>query len=80
MAEPRVAELVGLREGGTLLEIKGGLADPVELRRWEPLPETADELCDVARAIGAPSRDIRLGTQATERAVKEMSKRGELTE
>lgn len=35
------------------------------------LPDTADELRDIARAIGAdPNKDLRLGKQANEQAVK----------
>jgi hypothetical protein len=36
----RFAELIGLRQGSVPIQMKGGLADPTELRRLEPLPET----------------------------------------
>ena len=42
-------------------------------RRQAPLPETADELCAVARDLKADVRDIRLGARATEREVKRLS-------
>lgn len=35
-----------------------------------PLPETADEVADVARALGAPPDALRLGSGATEAALK----------
>ena len=37
---------------------RGGIADVADLRRAAPLPETADELCDVAKAMGAAEDDI----------------------
>jgi CHAT domain-containing protein len=43
-----------------------------------PLPETADELCDVARSLGVPENDIWLGARASEREVKRLSDGGEL--
>ena len=42
-----------------------------DLRRvLVPLPDTADELRAVARALGAPQAQVKLGQEATERAVK----------
>jgi CHAT domain-containing protein len=43
-----------------------------------PLPETADELCAVARDLAAPDSDVALGARATEREVKRISDSGEL--
>jgi tetratricopeptide (TPR) repeat protein/CHAT domain-containing protein len=60
------------------IETRGGLADVARIREQEPLPETADELCDVARDLKASLRDIRLGAQATEREIKRLSESGEL--
>ena len=43
------------------------------------MPETTDELCDVAQNVMADvARDLRLGAQATEREVKRLSASGEL--
>jgi CHAT domain-containing protein len=36
-----------------------------------PLPETADELRAVAKSLGAPAEELRLGAAATETAVKQ---------
>jgi CHAT domain-containing protein len=50
------------------------------LIRQTPLPETADELCAVARQLGGSENAVLLGNAATERALKERSARGELAE
>jgi CHAT domain-containing protein/Tfp pilus assembly protein PilF len=61
------------------METRGGLADLSHLKAQVPLPETADELCDVAQNVKADvARDIRLGNQATELEVKRLSASGEL--
>ena len=54
----------------------GGLADVEFLRGQNPLPETAKELCEVARDLGADRDEIRLGARATEREVKHLSESG----
>ncbi len=55
-----------------------GLADLAHLRAQTPLPETADEVCAVARSIGADAADMRIGARATETEVKRLSGTGEL--
>jgi hypothetical protein len=55
------------------------MADVVQIRMQAPLPETADELCAVARDLGASGDDIRLGSHATETEVKQLSQAGELS-
>jgi CHAT domain-containing protein len=55
-----------------------GLADLSHLRMQAPLPETADELCQVARSIGADVNDIRVGVGATEAEIKHLSDTGVL--
>jgi len=57
---------------------RGSLADVRELRRQMPLPETADELCTIARRLGAPEEDVWLGERATERNLKHINATGEL--
>ncbi|MFZ1108646.1 MAG: CHAT domain-containing protein [Rhodomicrobium sp.] len=53
-----------------------------DLRRQPPLPETADELCAVARGLGAPEaglgKAVYLGERATVRKVKALSASGDL--
>jgi CHAT domain-containing protein len=57
----------------------GGIADVADLRRWEPLPETADELCDVAHDLGVdPTTHLYLGATATETKVNQLSEEGSL--
>jgi CHAT domain-containing protein len=56
-----------------------GLADAEQVRAQVPLPETAEELCAVARELGVGSADIYLGARATETAIKHLSEAGELS-
>jgi CHAT domain-containing protein len=53
---------------------RAGIAVVGQLRNATPLPETADELCDVAKAVGAGEDDIFLGARASEREIKRLSK------
>ena len=57
---------------------RGTLADTQVLRRQNPLPETADELCAVAGELAADVRDVNLGSRATESAVKALNENGKL--
>jgi len=57
---------------------RGGLADVAVLRQQLPLPETTDELCAVARDLGAADSDVWLGRRMTETAVKDLSREGRL--
>jgi CHAT domain-containing protein/tetratricopeptide (TPR) repeat protein len=73
----RVASLLGFR-GGTHAMSNGGV-DVADLRHWAPLPETADELCDVAHDLSVdPKTHLYLGAMATETKVKELSEEGSL--
>ena len=74
----RAAALVGTRGSVRRIETRDGLASLAHLKSQVPLPETADELCAVARALKADPSDIRLGAQATEREVRRLSAGGEL--
>jgi len=56
----------------------GAFADVDALRLQAPLPETADELCTVARLLGAPESSVYMGGRATETALKTPSANGEL--
>jgi CHAT domain-containing protein/tetratricopeptide (TPR) repeat protein len=55
-----------------------GQADIEEVRRCTPLPDTADELCEVARRLGVPESEVLLGTSATETRLKQLSEQGQL--
>jgi CHAT domain-containing protein/tetratricopeptide (TPR) repeat protein len=58
--------------------VRSGLADVAELRRQTPLPETADELCAVARFTRADEDSVFLGERATEQKIKSISESGAL--
>jgi CHAT domain-containing protein len=55
-----------------------GLADVGVLKAQIALPETADELCEVAKSLKASPEDIFLGERATETAFKDLNKAGRL--
>jgi CHAT domain-containing protein len=69
---------VGSHANVASVERRGNLVDVTHIRQQVPLPETADELCAVARDMKANGSDIRLGKQATEAEVKRLSARGDL--
>jgi len=52
---------------------RGAAADVDAVRRLDPLPETADEACAIAAALGTDAGSVRLGASATEAAVKKLS-------
>jgi tetratricopeptide (TPR) repeat protein len=54
------------------------VADVAYIRRWVPVPETADELCEVARSLGVDAINVHLGARATESEVKRLSANGTL--
>jgi CHAT domain-containing protein len=76
-AEVRMA-MASAPRGVVRLRALRGLADGKLLRLQDPLPETADELCAVARDLEADANDIHLGARATEAEVKQLSASGEL--
>lgn len=57
---------------------RGGVADAESVRRLRPLPDTAQEIKDVAGTVGAKEGDVFLGADATERKLKELSRSGKL--
>ena len=57
---------------------RGLLADVDTLRQQAPLPETTDELCMVARLLGASETSVYLGERATESTLKALSATGAL--
>ncbi len=76
----QLAQASGLPSGIAQIETRGGFADVAFLRKAPPLPETADELCAVARDLHADLSEIRLGGRATEREVKALSASGQLAQ
>jgi CHAT domain-containing protein len=62
-----------------MVRSNAGVADVADIRTWPPLPETADELCDVAHDLGVnPTIHLHLGATATEAEVKRLSDSGTL--
>jgi CHAT domain-containing protein len=76
----QMAALAGPRGGVRTLQLRKGLADVALIRQQIPLPETADELCAVARDINADTAELRLGSRATEREMKVLSESGALAQ
>ena len=74
----KVASLRGAQRGVLPLKLRSGRVDVAQIRSQVPLPETANELCAVARDLGVSGDDIRLGAHATETEIKRLSQSGEL--
>jgi CHAT domain-containing protein/tetratricopeptide (TPR) repeat protein len=66
--------------GGIAKFFRSGLADVEEVRGQYPLPETADELCAVARLAGSQEEVVYLGEKATETTIKALSANGTLAQ
>jgi len=79
LARSDVTMTPALRRAGPVLR-GAEIADVGSIRALLPLPETRDELCAVARALGLkdPKDDLLLGARATETAVKALSRDGRL--
>ena len=58
--------------------LERGLANVDTLRLQPPLPETADEICAVAKDLGAAEDDVYLGERATESMIKKLNANGDL--
>ncbi len=67
--QPRFAEL-----------FRGATADADAVRSLQPLPETTDEACAIAAALGADASALYLGAAATEATVKQLSASGALAQ
>ena len=68
----RQRSFAGVSSGAMPLS-RGSHVDAQQVRSLPPLPETADEICAVAHALGAFNDDVRLGSRATETALKALS-------
>ncbi len=76
----RTATLRGISRGAALSSQPLGPVDTALVRQQTPLPETADELCTVARDLNTDVAEIRLGVRATEREIKALSASGQLAD
>ena len=78
--QPAVTRLAQAERIGRQVSLRA--MNLAELRAQEPLPETADELCAVAGALGTLGQQdetVWLGERATERNLKALSREGKLT-
>jgi CHAT domain-containing protein len=80
---PTIVPVTSLADGPSVtrdsIRSGNGVADLADLRSWAPLPETADELCDVAQNLGVdPAMHLYIGARATETEVKRLSADGTL--
>jgi tetratricopeptide (TPR) repeat protein/CHAT domain-containing protein len=76
----QVADAPGMPTAGFQSVFRGAHVDIAKVREWPPLPETADELCQIRARLGVPESDILLGARATEGAIKDLSSSGRLAE
>ena len=76
----QTAQLRKIRSAVMPLGRGARVADLQALRAASALPETADELCAVARNAGARNEDVHLGQRATETSVKTLSEAGTLAQ
>jgi CHAT domain-containing protein/tetratricopeptide (TPR) repeat protein len=74
----RMMEMASLSPTPQIL--RGGFGNVEALRHLTPLPETADELCGVAKFLGAPKEAVLLGASATEGRIKSLSANGVLAD
>jgi hypothetical protein len=51
---------------------RGDIVDNKRVRSQAPLPETPDELCEVARQLDVPEGEFLLGSDATETRLKDL--------
>ena len=66
-------------KGSAASATKPGAAVAEAIRAQMPLPETAIEVCEVARELGAGEADVRLAGRASEREIKQLSASGALS-
>jgi CHAT domain-containing protein/Tfp pilus assembly protein PilF len=60
--------------------VRGGETAAADVRELMPLPETADELCAIAKELGVDDGDVLLGARATKKAILDLSRTGQLGE
>jgi CHAT domain-containing protein len=82
--ESRRKQTCNLRNGSSLSPRRASGRMPSDavaaLRKVAPLPETADEICAVAKVLGAVDADIFLGERDTIGAIKELQRQDRLSQ
>jgi len=76
----QVAQARGRRAQDLSRLYRGSHADVAEVLALSPLPETADEVCEVGLQLGAKAEDVLLGRAATEANLRTLSESGRLGE
>lgn len=74
----RSTSMRGFGRRASLVPQSTGSVDVGQIRSQLPLPETADEACEVARNFGSDTREVRVGKSATETVIKRLSGEGKL--
>ncbi|WP_072389417.1 CHAT domain-containing tetratricopeptide repeat protein [Hyphomicrobium sp. CS1BSMeth3] len=78
-AEPQIAWAQASRSVPNLrLMAPGTHANIKHVRTQSPLPETAYEVCQIARSLGMPESEIILGNRTTETVLKDLSEKDRL--
>jgi WD40 repeat protein/CHAT domain-containing protein/tetratricopeptide (TPR) repeat protein len=80
LASPQLAQAIHKTRGVLHVAMRDGHADLADLRSLMPLPDTADELCTVAKELHLSPDDILLGANATEATIKRLSSEGKLAQ
>jgi tetratricopeptide (TPR) repeat protein/CHAT domain-containing protein len=80
LAPQQVAQATRKTRGVAQVTMRDGRADLADLRSLTPLPDTADELCTVAKQLQLSPDDVLLGANATETAIKMLSEQGKLAQ
>jgi CHAT domain-containing protein/tetratricopeptide (TPR) repeat protein len=76
---PTSVEVADIEEQPQFGELfRGATADADAVRSLQPLPETVDEACAIAAALGAGADALHLGAAATETSLKQLSTDGTL--
>lgn len=70
----------GLAPAGFSSVIAEPRAANAALRKWAPLPDTADEVCGIQSKLGAAQSMVLLGSRATEARLKELSETRQLAD
>src|SRR5262249_45556653 len=79
LSSETIASRESRESGRSIARGADGHVNTADIRSWAPLPETADELCEVARELQVdPATHVYLGEHATESEIKQLSSNGAL--
>ncbi|MEZ5842259.1 MAG: CHAT domain-containing tetratricopeptide repeat protein [Hyphomicrobiaceae bacterium] len=66
--------------GAAAIVVRGGVADAASVRALAPLPETAAEVCRVARRLGTGESSVLIGASAREAELRRLNDEGRLAD